>query len=391
MERARIVLEVGTHSPWISRLLTELGHEVVVANPRKLRLIYGNPRKTDRADAEYLARVGRMDPELLAPVRHGGRQAQADRGVLRARQQLVRTRTQLINHVRGAVKSWGERLPSCATAAFARRVAVAIPDALRPALDPLVRQIQVLTDEIRGFDEQIERLCEERYPETRTIGEERCWGHTGFWDTAARRAAVGRGGRSLTRPHPTSGPAGRWTERLDPRPGCPTARTSRILSSSSPPHPSACAPPMVDRILPSPFALFILLLTGALAACSSEDGPTGPAPTAEFTVSPERGNTATAFQFDASPSASQNDQAVQTFVWRFGDGNGAEGVRTSHTYSSAGTYTVELTVTDGHGRTATAGQELAVLDEVELPIPANMALPEEPAFLDDLLARVDHP
>jgi len=169
MERARIVLEVGTHSPWISRLLGDLGHEVVVANPRKLRLIYGNPRKTDRADAEYLARVGRMDPELLAPVTHGGRQVQADRGVLRARQQVVRIRTQLINHVRGAVKSWGERLPSCGTANFAKRVGGAIPDSLRPALDPLIRQIQTLTDEIRAFDEQIERLCEERYPETRLL------------------------------------------------------------------------------------------------------------------------------------------------------------------------------------------------------------------------------
>ena len=169
MERRRIVLEVGTHSPWISRLLEELGHEVVVANPRKLRLIYENPRKTDRADAEYLARVGRMDPELLAPVTHGGRQVQADRGVLRARQQLVRIRTQLINHVRGAVKSWGERLPGCATATFARRVGEVIPDALRPALDPLVRQIQAINDEIRGFDEQIERLCEELYPETRLL------------------------------------------------------------------------------------------------------------------------------------------------------------------------------------------------------------------------------
>lgn len=166
MERARIVLEVGTQSPWISRLLADLGHEVVVANPRKLRLIYENPRKTDRADAEYLARVGRMDPELLASVTHGGRQVQADRGVLRAREQLVRIRTQLINHVRGAVKSWGERLPSCATPTFARRVNGAIPDALRPTLDPLIRQIQILTDEIRAFDEQIERLCEERYPET---------------------------------------------------------------------------------------------------------------------------------------------------------------------------------------------------------------------------------
>ncbi len=169
IERARVVLEVGTHSPWISRLLAELSHQVVVANPRKLRLIYENPRKTDRADAEYLARVGRMDPELLAPVTHGGPQAQADRGVLRARQQLVSIRAKLINHVRGAVKSWGERLPSCGTAVFAKRMEHVIPEALRPALKPLVRQIEVITEEIKAFDEQIEQLCEERYPETRLL------------------------------------------------------------------------------------------------------------------------------------------------------------------------------------------------------------------------------
>ena len=169
MEHVRIVLEVGTHSPWISRILSELGHEIIVANPRKLRLIYENPRKTDRADAEYLARVGRMDPELLAPVTHGGRQAQADRGVLRARQQLVRIRAKLINHVRGAVKSWGERLPNCGAATFAKRVDGVIPEALRPALEPLVRQIGTITEEIKTFDQQIERLCEVSYPETRLL------------------------------------------------------------------------------------------------------------------------------------------------------------------------------------------------------------------------------
>lgn len=169
MERVRVILEVGTHSPWISRLLSEVGHEVVVANPRKLRLIYENPRKTDRADAEYLARVGRMDPELLAPVAHGGRQVQADRGVLRARERLVRIRGQLVNHVRGTVKSWGARLPSCGAATFARRVGEEIPEALRPSLDPLVRQIEAISQEIKALDEQIERLCEERYPETRLL------------------------------------------------------------------------------------------------------------------------------------------------------------------------------------------------------------------------------
>ena len=47
----RIAIETGTHSPWVSRLLEECGHEVLVANSRKLRLIYANRRKTDEVDA----------------------------------------------------------------------------------------------------------------------------------------------------------------------------------------------------------------------------------------------------------------------------------------------------------------------------------------------------
>ena len=68
--RLRIAIEVGTHSRWISQQLTSYGHDVVVADPRQLRLIYKNPRKSDRVDAEYLARLVRIDPELLSPVSH---------------------------------------------------------------------------------------------------------------------------------------------------------------------------------------------------------------------------------------------------------------------------------------------------------------------------------
>ena len=88
-EPTRVVLEVGPHSPWISRLIARLGHEVVVANPRKLRLIYENDRKSDRTDAEYLARVGRLDPELLAPVVHRSEEVQADLAVIRSRSARV--------------------------------------------------------------------------------------------------------------------------------------------------------------------------------------------------------------------------------------------------------------------------------------------------------------
>lgn len=103
----RIVIEVGTHSPWVSRVLEACGHEVLVANARKIRLIYANDRKSDRIDAECLARLGRLDPQLLAPIRHRGAKAQADLVHIRSRDCLVRGRAQLINHVRGAVKSMG--------------------------------------------------------------------------------------------------------------------------------------------------------------------------------------------------------------------------------------------------------------------------------------------
>ncbi len=70
LQPCRIAMEVGTHSRWASQLLKELGYDVLVANARKLRAIYHNPRKGDRADAETLARLARLDPELLSPIHH---------------------------------------------------------------------------------------------------------------------------------------------------------------------------------------------------------------------------------------------------------------------------------------------------------------------------------
>ncbi len=164
--RCRVVLEVGTHSPWVSRLLERLGQEVLVANARQLRLIYGSDRKSDRVDAETLARLGRLDPALLKPIRHRGAQAQADLAQLRARDALVRSRTLLINHVRGAVKAWGARLPSSSAPAFATKAAPRVPPELRRALGPLLELIATLTQEIRGMERQLEQLATERYPET---------------------------------------------------------------------------------------------------------------------------------------------------------------------------------------------------------------------------------
>ncbi len=112
--RSRMALEVGTHSPWVSRYLADLGHEIV-ANARRVRLITDSSRKDDRLDAKTLARLARIDPELLSPIRHRSEQAQADLIVIRARAALVEARTMLINSTRGLTKSYGERLRSCGT------------------------------------------------------------------------------------------------------------------------------------------------------------------------------------------------------------------------------------------------------------------------------------
>src|SRR5215212_3764351 len=150
--RKTIAIEAGMHSPWLSRLLTKLGHEVIVANPRKLRLIYENRRKSDRVDAEYLARVARLDRKLLGAIEHRSELSQSHLAVIRSRDTLVRTRARLILHVRSAIKAIGEQVPRCSADAFHKRAGECIPMMLRDALAPLVQTIEQLSARIHAFD-----------------------------------------------------------------------------------------------------------------------------------------------------------------------------------------------------------------------------------------------
>ena len=166
-----MAMEAGTHSPWVSRLLTACGHEVIVANPVKVALITRNIRKSDAVDAEYLARLARFDRRLLHPIQHRGEQAQLDLQVIRTREILVQSRTKLIGHVRGAVKSFGARLPKCATEAFVNKTRKVIPEQLRTALDPVYVQIEHLTATIAGYDRHVEQTARERYPEVERVAQ----------------------------------------------------------------------------------------------------------------------------------------------------------------------------------------------------------------------------
>jgi transposase len=168
-ERCRVVIEAGTHSPWMSRQLAALGHEVVVANPS---LVYGGrqrrKKRNDRVDAEFLARQGRSDVRLLYPIQHRSARAQEHLELIRARDQVVGARSKLINHVRGAVKSLGRRIRKCSADAFAGRAAHELPAELRAPLQPVLEVIAELTRRIREMDGQVERVAKE-YPAVKRL------------------------------------------------------------------------------------------------------------------------------------------------------------------------------------------------------------------------------
>jgi len=165
MPHRRIALETGVHSPWVSRLLNELGHEVIVAHARNVRLIGESRRKDDRLDAQRLARLARIDPQLLCPVKHRSRRAQADLTVIRARAGLVRARTALVNTARGLAKSYGERLRGCNVRNMNPEKAEGLSPELEASLEPLLTAVASLSEQIRQYDQRIEALAEQSYPE----------------------------------------------------------------------------------------------------------------------------------------------------------------------------------------------------------------------------------
>jgi transposase len=169
LSRCRIAMETGTHSPWVSRLLTALGHEVIVGHAQKVRLITKSRRKDDRLDARTLARLARIDAELLSPVKHRSAQAQLHLTEIRARAVLVSARTALVNAARGLAKSYGERLRKCHTQQVRREMTGALSAGLREALEPLLREVESLNERIQEYDRRIERMAKETYPETELL------------------------------------------------------------------------------------------------------------------------------------------------------------------------------------------------------------------------------
>jgi len=164
--KLRVAVEAGAQSNWVSEAITAAGHDVTVANAARVRLIHGGTRKNDRLDAQKLARLLRYDASLLAPIQHRRLSTHHDMAMLRSRDALVRTRTALVNHVRGVVKQFGLRVQTCETSAFAARARDVIPPELAPALAPSLDAIATVSEKIRTLTWGVERLCKEKYPET---------------------------------------------------------------------------------------------------------------------------------------------------------------------------------------------------------------------------------
>jgi transposase len=162
-----IAMEAGTHSPWISCCLAEMGFKVLVGNSRKLRAIWASEIKTDDRDAEMLARIARMDINLFYPIRHRGKRSQSMLAVIKARDTLVKSRTMLINSVRGMLKSMGIAIPKCSTQSFAQKALETIPEEYHFGLLEMIDMIATLSEKIKIYDSKIKILCDKEFPETK--------------------------------------------------------------------------------------------------------------------------------------------------------------------------------------------------------------------------------
>src|SRR5271156_3715679 len=162
-------MEAGTHSIWISEQLKELGHDVIVANVRELRVISHCDRKSDQVDAKELARYARLDPEILRPISHRTVEQQEALTLIRARDLMVRLRTAAVNSVRGLTKFCGYRMPASSTRCFAKRSLAVMPPGLAQALGPVLEQIAEMTLKIKQYDRQIQQVGQTEYPETQAL------------------------------------------------------------------------------------------------------------------------------------------------------------------------------------------------------------------------------
>jgi len=167
---ATIAMETGTHSRWISRYLQARGHQVYVANARKLRAISQSQTKSDQEDARMLARLCRADPKLLSPIKHRSETCQRALVQLKARDALVSTRVNQTNSVRFLLKSLGLSVPySVKASAFVKKLRPMLDDAATALVEPLLLTIDFVSEQIKTLDKKLEDLARTQYPDTERL------------------------------------------------------------------------------------------------------------------------------------------------------------------------------------------------------------------------------
>jgi len=167
---ALMAIEAGTQTRWVEKLLQEMGHEVIVANPRELRALTQSAKKNDAEDARKLARYARADVKLLKPVQLRSEAAQLELLKLQTRDLLVRTRAQLAGTVRGLVKGFGVRVPKCTTQGFAVRAGQSLPEPLRTTLQPVLDVVELLTALVKEADGQVKAMVADNAVASRLDG-----------------------------------------------------------------------------------------------------------------------------------------------------------------------------------------------------------------------------
>ena len=167
-EPCKVIIEAGTPSIWVGNHLKNMGHKVKLADPAKIKAIWGSTVKTDDRDSEMLARLANADMKLLNEVHLKDMEVQAHASVLKARDRLVMSRAQLVLFTRSQFKLIGMDVPACSTASFAKQVRLLVPKELKIVLQPILRTISHLTEEIKKYDKKISKLCK-KYKETETL------------------------------------------------------------------------------------------------------------------------------------------------------------------------------------------------------------------------------
>jgi len=156
----KVAMEAGGSSPWVSRLIESMGHDVVVCAPRRVRLIAESTMKSDEIDAQVLARLVRVDEGFLGRVTHRSESAQLQRGLMTARTALVNARSRWVHSARGILRSFGFRVPGGSTSRFHERCAkVEMPDDLRAVVQPLLNQTEQVSLEIQALDDLLEDIA----------------------------------------------------------------------------------------------------------------------------------------------------------------------------------------------------------------------------------------